>query len=94
MKDFNVVMGSPKVADFFGWVYGYPHTSIVDPQGRFVFTHAGIIDRTEVEAELAELLGEVKPSASSSSSFFSNALPIFNDIFVSCPCWHISYFDT
>jgi len=67
MKDFNVVIGSPKVADLFGGVYGYPHTFVVDPQGRFVFTHAGIIDRTEVEAALAELLGEAKPSASSSS---------------------------
>jgi thiol-disulfide isomerase/thioredoxin len=67
MKGFNVAMGSPKVADLFGGVYGYPHTFIVDPQGRFVFTRAGIIDRTEVEAELTELLGDAKPATSSSS---------------------------
>ena len=55
MKDFNVAMGSPKVADLFGRVYGYPHTFIVDLQRRSVFTHAGIIDHTAAEAELAEL---------------------------------------
>ena len=56
MKDFTVVIGSQKTADLFGGVYGLPHTFIVNSQGKFVSSHPGIIDRTEVEAELAALL--------------------------------------
>jgi cytochrome c biogenesis protein CcmG/thiol:disulfide interchange protein DsbE len=56
MTDFKVVMGSQKTTELFGGVYGFPHTFVVDTQGKFVSTHAGIINRKEVEAELAALL--------------------------------------
>ena len=57
MSDFKVVIGSQKIADLFGGVYGFPHTFVVDTEGKFVSTHRGIINRKEVEAELVTLLG-------------------------------------
>ena len=62
MNDFKVVMGSQKVGEIFGGVYGFPHTFLVDTHGNFVSTHAGIIDRKEVEAELAALLDNARVS--------------------------------
>ena len=62
MNDFKVAIGSQKTAELFGGVYGFPHTFLVDTHGNFVSTHAGIIDRKEVEAELAALLDNARVS--------------------------------
>jgi peroxiredoxin len=56
MKNFTVVVGSQQTAELFGGVYGLPHTFVVDPHGRYVSSHAGMINRSEVETELDALL--------------------------------------
>ena len=68
MNDFKVVMGTQKAAEIFGGVYGFPHTFLVDTQGKFVSTHPGIINRKEVESELVTLLGETMTASTAGRS--------------------------
>jgi cytochrome c biogenesis protein CcmG/thiol:disulfide interchange protein DsbE len=55
MEHFRVVAGTQEIAGMFGGIRGLPDTLIVDRDGRYYSKHEGIINRAEVENELAAL---------------------------------------
>jgi len=61
MEQFRTVIGNEQTMKAFGLV-AFPTTLIVDRKGRYHFRHEGLIDRRNVERELAVVLGTLRTS--------------------------------
>ena len=57
MENFKVLIGNDQLMPSFGLV-AFPTTFIIDRRGRYYARHKGLIDRPEVEKELAILAKE------------------------------------
>ena len=57
MENFKVLIGNDQLMPSFGLV-AFPTTFIIDSRGRYYARHEGLINRPEVEKELAMLLAK------------------------------------
>lgn len=54
--NYTIVLGNDHIADLYGGVDALPTTLLIDRQGNIASTHTGVVDQTQVEKELRELL--------------------------------------
>jgi cytochrome c biogenesis protein CcmG/thiol:disulfide interchange protein DsbE len=61
---YPIVLGNEEVNLRYGGIEALPTTFVIGRDGKVAYVHAGLIDRTEYEREIAKLLGvNVQPSS-------------------------------
>jgi peroxiredoxin len=54
---YPIVLGNDEVSARFGGINALPTTLLIDREGRIAVTHTGLIDQSEIDAQVAQLIG-------------------------------------
>ncbi len=55
--NYPILLGDSKVSMLYGGIDALPTTLVLDRQGKVAYVHAGLIEKTEYEKEIRQLLG-------------------------------------
>ena len=60
---YRVALGTEKVAQLYGGVDSLPVTLLLDQSGRVAYSHTGLVDQSEYQTEILQLLNAAAPAA-------------------------------